>query len=264
MTHPALREWFLAAQRRWPSIPWGFDRFSVHVGSGDPRYPEDLFLGGAASERAPEAWTQIQAEIRPEVLRRIGRIGRKAESAEDLWQEAVLGLMDEDPEATEAPDGRRPGKIRRFRGLAPLAAFMAVRAKRIGIDRIRHLQVQRRAPGEDASREPGRGPSPQEAAQQMEQATRFARQFEQAFASLTPTRQALLGLVFGQQMPKAQAGTLLGLRDYQVSRELSASMECLRLSLESVGPGEWSTAAVDSWMLVWTTLHGQPQEETDE
>ena len=264
MTHPALREWFLAAQRRWPSISWSLDRFSSHVGPSVPRHPEDLFLGGAASERAPDAWTRIDVEIRPEVLRRIGRIGKKAESAEDLGQEAVLGLMDEDPEATQAPDGRRPGMIRRFRGLAPLAAFMAVRAKRIGIDRIRHLQVQRRAPGADVSMESARGPSPQEAAQQMEQATRFAQQFEHAFATLTPTRQALLGLVFGQQMPKAQAGMLLGLRDYQVSRELSASMECLRLSLESVGPGEWPTAAVDSWMRVWTTLRGKHQEETDE
>lgn len=98
----------------------------------------------------------------------------------------------------------------------------------------------------------------------LEEAGMFAREFERAVSSLTPTRQALLSLVYGQGMGKAEAGGLLGLRDYQVSRELSAAMESLRLSLEAFRPKGWSPQAVEAWTRVWTALERHPSEETDE
>lgn len=261
---PVLRAWFLAAQRRWPRISWAFDRFSEHVGTDEPRHPEDLFLGGAASERAPQAWQHVELDVRPEVLRRIHRVGRKADSPEDLWQDTVARLMTEDSDAPVLPDGRRPGRIRRYRGVSTLPIFMAVTAKRIALDKLRHAEVGARFKEELAMRDQAAADRTATGLEDLDQASAFAREFDRAFSSLTPTRQALLGLVFGQGMPKAEAGAMLGLRDYQVSRELSAAMESLRMALEAHRHAEWSPQAVEAWTRVWTTLDRRLPGDSDE
>jgi len=60
--------------------------------------------------------------------------------------------------------------------------------------------------------------------------------------------------VYGHGMGKADAGRVLGMRDYEVSRELGASMRSLRERLESVNPGTWTLAAAERWTRAWSEL----------
>lgn len=264
MSAETLQSWFGAARRRWPAVAWSLERFSIHAGGERPSHPEDLFLGGAASERLASAWSAIDLDFRAEVIRRVTRVGRSSIGAEDLWSEAIMRLMSEDPDGIPLPCGSRSGRIRRFRGSVPLPSYIAVVAKRIALDRMRRDAVAKEA-GMGRARSLGpAGRSPAEAAATRELAEQFAKTFAGAFASLTPTRQALLSLIFGQGMGKAEAGRILGMRDYQVSRELKASTDMLRDRLEHLNPGAWSSEGARAWTLAWTSMNMAGEEPTDE
>ena len=254
-----LHSWFRAAQRRWPLVRWNLDRFEDHVGTETPIFPEDLYLGGAASERLEQAWTAIDADFRQEVLRRVTRIGRGPQEAEDLWGEAIARLISEDPEGAPLSDGKRTGRIRRFRGSVPLPSYISVVAKRIAMDRMRRDAVSQEVRMNRATMLP-EAPTPEDTFSGRESADLFAREFAEAFSSLTPTMQALLSLVFGQGMAKAEAGRLLGLRDYQVSRELKSATDSLRDRLEAARPGSWSPEAAEAWARAWTALSRDGRE----
>lgn len=172
----------------------------------------------------------------------------------------MVRLMSEDPEGTVLPDGRRSGRIRRFRGSVPLPSYIAVVAKRIALDRIRRDAVRQEVGMNRALMGSVSAMTPAEEASQAEAAGRLAGEFAGAFSSLTPTRQALLSLVFGQGMPKAEAGRMLGLRDYQVSRELKAATDSLRDRLEALRPGRWSPEASEAWLRAWTAAAPLGQE----
>lgn len=247
-----VESWFRAALRRWPTVTWPLERFGLHVGSSMPRYPEDMYLGGAASEHLQEAWTTIQVELRPEVIRRVSRAGSRGASPEDLWSEALVRLMTEDQDGPPLSDGTRPRRIRKFRGDSPLAAFIAVIAKRYGVDLGRKKMAADRYRTESSFNATSQPASAQEIAMERELAMRFASEFRDAFSGLSPSRQALLSLVYGRQLPKSEAGRLLGMRDYTVSRELRAAMEHLRDRLEMVNPGSWTPEALSIWTNAWT------------
>jgi RNA polymerase sigma factor (sigma-70 family) len=247
-----VESWFRAALRRWPTVRWPLERFGLHVGSDAPRYPEDLYLGGAASERLEEAWSVIHIECRPEVLRRVSRVSSRGSSAEDLWSEAMVRLMAEDTDAPALQDGNRPCRIRRFRGDAPLPGFIAVIAKRYGMDQIRRDAAAERFRSGHALEMERRQADTRDPVMDSELAARFANDFERAFSSLPPSRQALLSLVYGQQLPKSEAGRLLGMRDYKVSRELAASMEALRERLNAEASEAWTAVTTQRWTRLWT------------
>lgn len=247
--------WFRAALRRWPSVQWPLERFGIHIGTSRPSYPEDVYLGGAASERLDEAWAVIHGECRPEVLRRVSRVGSRNASPEDLWSEALTRLMAEDPDGPELGDGTRTRMIRRFRGDSPLPAFIAVIAKRYSMDLGRRRMAAERYRAERLVTSRSQQASVQEVAMERELASRFAAEFRIAFSGLLPSRQALLSLVYGQQLPKSEAGRLLGMPDYKVSRELRSAMEHLRERLESVNPGSWTEEALETWTRAWTQAY---------
>ena len=261
-----ISTWFQSAQDRWPSVRWTLVRFGIHVGDESPRHPLDLFLGGAASEWLDSAWTAIYLEFRPEVLRRVARIARRGEPAEDLWSEAVAKLMSEDSTGAVLENGRRAGRIRRFRGSVPLPSYIAVIAKRIAVDKIRRDQVAMQYSRTTCCDAMAIQASPDEVMGEQECARRFAEQFGNAFAALPPLRQALLSLVFGPGMAKADAGRILGLRDYEVSREIKASVQSLRDRLEVLDPDTWSIMSTETWTRAWTELRviekGDVRDET--
>ena len=87
---------------------------------------------------------------------------------------------------------------------------------------------------------------------ERELAERFVTEFVSAWASLTPTRQALLSLHYGQGMAKADAGKVLGIPPYTVSRELAAAMKDLRGRLAIFKLTSWSPVAMDMWLRTWT------------
>jgi len=64
----------------------------------------------------------------------------------------------------------------------------------------------------------------------------------------------LLSLVYGHGMGKADAGRVLGMRDYEVSRELGASIRSLRDRLDAVNPGTWTQSAAERWTRAWAAI----------
>ena len=247
-----VESWFQAALRRWPNVRWSLERFGVHVGDRSPNHPEDLYLGGAASERLNEAWSVIDQECRPVVLRRAGRVAGRSGSADDLWSETVLRMISDDPNGPTLSDGAKAARIRRYRGDIPLPSFMALIATRIGVDLMRKEAVSDRigtAKSVDAQRNQAQASA---LVMEEELARRFAEEFQRGFSSLSPSQQALLSLVYGQGLPKAEAGRLLGMRDYKVSRELAQSMDILRERLTMASPGSWTPQAVHMWTESWT------------
>lgn len=263
MSRGIVQEWFDAARAKWPRIAWTFERFSGHLGSEEPRHPMDFYLGGAASERIDKAWDAIDSECRAEVLRRVARCDSARASAEDLWGDALVRLMEEDPEGEPLDCGRRPGKIGRFRGTVPLAPYITVVARRIAFDKTRRAKVAAEGAMIVAINETAVNGRPDDIAGDNELAQRFAKQFGEAFACLSPTRQALLALVFGQGMAKAKAGHLLSLRDYEVSRELKATIAQLKVMLERTAPGAWVDGAIERWASSWTRVEPDSSKEAD-
>lgn len=256
MSHMILRmpgslieAWFEAARRRWPSVLWPIDRFQRHVGSEEPRHPEDLYLGGAASEREDAAWATIHRDMRPVVVRRLSRVADAGMGPEDLWSETVARLMTDASDAVPLPDGRRPARIRHYRGDSAISTFMTVVARRIAVDRFRkdRLPMEGSMQTIEESQDPRSvqiGPRPDEVRE-------LARRFAEAFTSLAPRQQALLSLVYGQAMPKGQAGQVLGLPAYTVSRELSDAIARLRDRLQGSKDGPWSGEAIAVWLRGW-------------
>jgi RNA polymerase sigma factor (sigma-70 family) len=203
------------------------------------------------------AWEIIHIEVRPEVLRRVTRIARRSEIPEDLWAEALTRLMSDDAEGATLVDGRRPARIRRFRGIVPMPAFISVVAKRIALDRIRILSRERCEPLITAKDQPAMecaNPSPQAEVESMELADRFIGEFRTAFHALSPKRQALLSLIYGPGMRKADAGRVVGIRDYKVSRELGATKQLLRDQLNLHAPGTWTARAIERWIRAFSQL----------
>jgi RNA polymerase sigma factor (sigma-70 family) len=259
-----VESWFRAALSRWPKVRWSLDRFGLHVSGLTPNFPEDVFLGGAASEHLQEAWVAIEADYRAEVVRRVSHRSSRSASPEDLWGEAITRLMAEDPDGPLLPNGARARRIRRFRGESSLPGFIAIIASRHGSDQLRKkLAADRYMAERSATSRMAHSPA-EESIMERELAERFASQFRVAFSSLSPLRQALLSLVYGQQLPKAEAGRLLGMRDYKVSRELGAAMDSLRAQLDLAYPGTWSTDALETWTREWTRISGHGGRSTDE
>jgi RNA polymerase sigma factor (sigma-70 family) len=272
MSPSALRAWFDSARGRWPRITWGFDRFCAHVGSDEPRHPVDMYLAGAAAERDPQAWPTIESDVRPEVLRRIHRLARRAESPEDLWQDLVVELMSEQEGSQVLADGRRPGRIACFRGPIPIGAWIAMIAKRRAIDKLRKATLRQRRRVELSESIPSPEPRSLPSEEALREAEAMARDFYRALRSLTPMRQALLSLVYGKSreggrpLGKAEAGAMLGLRDYQVSRELSAAMESLQASLHAQDHGAeaWKPLVIEAWIRFCMEHQPHPPEDVDE
>lgn len=252
-----VESWFRAALRRWPTVRWPLERFGLHLSGITPNYPEDVFLGGAASEHLQEAWTTIDAEYRSEVLRRVSHRASRSASPEDLWGEAIVRLMAEDPDGPLLDSGAKARWIRRFRGASSLPGFIAVIAGRYGSDHLRKKMAADRYHAEKSATSHTGHPTVQESMMEHELAERFASEFRLAFSSLSPSRQALLSFVYGQQLPKSVAGRMLGMRDYKVSRELAASMDFLRTQLEAINPGAWSAEALETWTRAWTQISDQ-------
>lgn len=254
-----LHSWFEAARRRWPSVAWPLLRFERHVGDEEPRHPEDLYLAGAASEREDSAWAAIHLDVQPEVMRRLSRAATGGSSHDDMWSDAIAKLMSDLPDGEPLPDGRRPARIRQYRGTSAIGAYFAVVARRIAVDRFRRnrLPMEGAAHVMEQTADPRGVPARTETAEAMH----LAAQFKRAFTALPPQQQALLSLVFGRGMPKGEAGRLLDLPAYGVSRALAAALDTLRLQLAALKDAEWSAEAVAFWLRGWADSLEQPRQE---
>ena len=254
--------WYRDACRRWSGIRWPFERYRRHLGEEQPRYPEDLFLGGAAGEREDAAWSVVDDQLRGPVVSRLSRSARGGRAAEDLWGDVVLKMISDDPEGPRLPDGRAPARVIRFRGRSTLGTFFYVAGLRIGIDAHRRREGRPEVvslevtPSSDGAVLDDGGSDPDEV-------DRLASRFVEAFSALPPTRRALLALVHGRGLPKGRAAALLGLKPYQVSRELRRSIAAIRDRLVFAGEGTPTTEVIERCLIAWTRTRDEVENEND-
>lgn len=258
--------WYHAARSRWRGIEWPLARFRRHLRDERPRHPEDLFLGGAAGERLPEAWSSVHEECRSPVVERLHGSPRGGLSSEDLWSEAMVKLMGECLESDPLPDGRRPAKIIRFRGRSTLGTFLYVTALRVGTDAHRRRQARPAVESLESGAEVGSNePSVEIERVSAEALDEEARRFTEAILGLTAERRALLALVHGRGIARGTAGRLLGLPPYQVTRELKRAVAEIRDRLRLSGDERWTSDRIDAWLRAWTiAAAGILEEATDD
>ena len=252
---PQTESWFQAARRRWPSVMWSMVRFQQHVGEEQPNFPEDLFLAGAASERIDTAWSIIHVDLQPDVNRRLARVALGNLSREDLWQETITKLMLDADKAPPLPDGRMPTRIRGYRGLAAIATYLTVTARRIAVDNFRKQRLPMEGCMTHILDAADNRVQNSHTTESQEVARRFSQEFASAFMSLPNRQQALLALVYGRAMPKGEAGKAVGLPAYGVTRELAAAIHSLKDRLEMPENSIWSVEAISIWLRGWTQSH---------
>src|SRR5688572_18547975 len=141
---PDVSTLYQQAAARWPAVRWSEEAFARHLAADPtgarPNHPLDLYLAGAAGQRIDSAWLAIETELGPAVRKVLQRQPSADWTADDLWSEARARLMDADPAAPPLPQGVKPARIIRYRGLVRLLNYLTVVAKRIAIERDRQLK----------------------------------------------------------------------------------------------------------------------------
>lgn len=199
-----------------------------------PEHPEELFLGGAAGEREPVAWEEVEriGSIRVVAALRGKGAGRNGSmEVEDLWAIARAKLVRDEPSVPPLPDGRAPCNIITFRGRSTLFGYLCTCTFRIwrnehrrGAARPKETRV------EDAAELTDERGSMREVLEPG-MAGKIDAAISAAYTELTQAQQALLMLVFGQGLAKQEAGALVGLRPWEVTRSITHGMEVFRRHL---------------------------------
>lgn len=247
-----LRAVHSAASARWPGVAWDFESFSAHVGDDRPPHLEDLFLGGAGGWRCDGAWDAIHREVSGPLELRLRRQACGTHTPEDLVGESITVLMADDPHA-DSDCEKRPSKLVRYRGRTSLVNYFLVVAKRIAIGSYRRC---REHAADLAAMDPPDRASSSSDPEQHRQFDRLTVAIREAYASLTERQRFLLAMIHGQDMPKAQAGELVGLPPWGVSRELDRIHDRMRGALEESAPEEWGQPAREVWESAWRQCFG--------
>lgn len=246
-----------AARRRWPRVDWPRRAFEALCQREPPRYPDDLYLAGAAGHRIDAAWGAIEDEVSPQVCRILHRQPRADYTTEDLWGEIRTRLMEEDEQAPPLPSGVHPARILRYRAKVRLVAYLVVVAKRLAISRARRRQPLSLTAANDETpdHEPAdpRAGAPPQVTSQAELIARLEQAVASAYATLDPEQRFLVAMVFGQGVRQKRAGAMLGWSESKTSRALSAVAQRLGEALEDLGEAEWDGAMRDRWIEAWRT-----------
>jgi RNA polymerase sigma-70 factor, ECF subfamily len=126
---PALLAAFEAGGARWPDVALPFDEFAAHIEAIDVADDDlslrgpDLFLAAACSAGDDAAIRHFDATFVAGIDRRVTRFRLPPDKLDELRQRVRTKLF----------LGPSPG-IRRYRGHAPLGAWLHVTAVRVAID----------------------------------------------------------------------------------------------------------------------------------
>lgn len=242
---------------RWRRIDWTFDAFRMHVGEERPPHLEDLYLGGAAGHRRPGAWESLHDEVSVPVTLRLRRQPCGTFTPEDLVSESIAVLMEDDDRTSPGADGTLRSKIVRYRGRTSLVNYFLVVAKRIAIGSHRR---RREHPAEVEVLDPAdRGGTSPDQASTPEDLDRMQGAIRAAYRALTARQRFLLAMIHGQGMPKAQAGELVGLPPWGVSRELDRIHDSVGQALISVLPDGWDPPSREAWEVAWRRCWSEEQ-----
>ncbi|WP_419807493.1 hypothetical protein [Sphingomonas sp.] len=245
------------AVERWPDVAWPRAAFVSHLRGESPPYGVDLFLAGAAGTRVPQAWARIESEIGRQAQAVFERQPKADCTAAELWAETVARLIDEQPDEMPLPDGRRPARIVRYRGLVSLANYMILVGRRLAIQRHRR-------PGPTASTDAttagggdgdssafdvrdNRAAAPSAGLDEAEAVAALADAVQAAFAALSSEQKFLIVMVYRQGMRQKGAGALLGWTESKTSRTLTRAMEQLRRALCKAADTPWTPTVAAAW-----------------
>ncbi len=247
-----LRQWYARACQRWRQVDWPLQAYAAHVGSERPRFPVDLYLGGAAGDRLGSAWQTLEAELGPDVQRVLLRQATADFAVEDLWAETLTRMMEADPASPPLADGRHRARIHRYRGLVKLVNYLITIARRLAIQRSRRLTVQGPLLSvEEVPLADVRAATPDQLHHEHQMARRLETALTTAFGQLSAERRFLLVMVYAQGMSQKQAGAMLGWSESKSSRQLAAAIDWLRQTVVRQAGVEWTPALSAVWGAVW-------------
>jgi DNA-directed RNA polymerase specialized sigma24 family protein len=250
-----FEQWFADASARWPKVKWDRAEYAKHLADDEPPYPIDLFLSGAAGCRIDSAWVAIHEDFGPRARAVLQRQPTADLSPDELWSETVGKLIAADEDAAHLPDGRRPARIMRFRGLVPLLNYFILIAKRLGIQRNRQKRPIMSLANDDEGQSPrdlvDDSRTPAEQAESAEQGEKLGVAVAKAFANLSADQQFLITMVYRNGMKQKEAGAILGWSEFKTCRSLSAAMQSLRDVVSEAAGDDWNSGLAGAWEQAW-------------
>lgn len=236
-----IERWCEAARARWPQLAWSIERFAVYVGHDRPSHPLDLYLSGAAAERAHQAWEIVHQETFQSVVARLSkkRFGPESDGlrAEDLYGEVLAAQMADDPAGSPLPGGAQPARIGKFRGNSSLATYFFVCARNLAVDLIRRRTALDVTP--EGAWKAGATFDPDDGGRSAptpggEERDALARALVQAWRALPPRQKGMFDLC-ALGMPIGRAGRLCGLNPSTATRTLQDARARIEFQVQSAG-----------------------------
>jgi RNA polymerase sigma factor (sigma-70 family) len=263
MSEFVIEKAYKGAISRWAKILWPKENFANHVDSVrskdvEPIYMEDLYLAGAAGFRVDPAWEVIDSEYSARLKNSLSHMPLADMTPEDAWSETLAKVIDEDAEKDPLPDGRRPAKIIRYRGLVKLLNYLIVISKRIAITRSRKKKpdyfLSAMVGFDKASSE--LEDSPEQSLVMKDTMKLIFDRLSQAYKSLSTDQRFLIMMVFRKGMRQKQAGKMLGFSESKTTRHLKKAIEIIKQSFvktEGVDLTEDVEKAFSGlWSKAWT------------
>jgi RNA polymerase sigma factor (sigma-70 family) len=253
---PDIHGLYHQARRRWKRVNWPLPAYRAHLGDQVPPFPTDLYLGGAAGHRLSSAWSTIETELAPDARRIVSRLPTADTTADDLWAEAVLRLMSEDPGAARLPGGQYPARIIRYRGLVRLLNYLVTISRRLAIQRDRrrrHASVALHGGevGADRLRHANHAQTPDEQTLQDEAVERAAVALRAAWRALAADQQFLLMMVYRHGVSQRRAGDWLGWSESKTSRQINDAIGQLGEALRRAAGSSWNPSLAAAWGGLW-------------
>jgi RNA polymerase sigma factor (sigma-70 family) len=248
---------------RWAKILWPKDMFTRHVDcvrSSDvkPVYLEDLYLAGAAGFRIDPAWEVIDSELSGRIMNSLSHMPLADMTPQDAWSETLAKVIDDDTEKQPLPDGRRPAKIIRYKGLVKLLNYLIVISKRIAIQRNRKKKPDyflSALEGFDRPA-PDSADSPEQRLITKDTMKLVFERLQDAYEGLTTEQRFLVMMVYRKGMRQKQAGKMLGFSESKTTRHLKKAITIIKQSFASTDgvdlTGDVERAFASLWQKAWT------------
>lgn len=195
-------------------------------------YPVDFYLGCSAGHRIDPAWGIIYSDIQPSVLNILKRFPDSKVSAEDLWSETIVRLMDDDTTVPPMSNGRCHAVIIRYRGVVKLLNYCVTIARRLAIQNFRK---KRPYPIVDEMWEIlSNGIHSNEYAELKESASKVLNALCEAVQKLSPEQKFLIIMVYREGHKQKDAGKLIGLSDFTTNRRIKSAIKTLKSSIREI------------------------------
>ncbi len=230
------------ASERWQNITWPQSAFVTHAKlvapDGSPN-ATDLFVSGSAGFRIEEAWSVLDKQFSPRVIRFLRKFKVPGHDPEDIWGSTILRLS-RDAEEFPAEDfhqygfERIPAAIVRFDGRTSLENYVLLIAKRIALDEIDRRRVTSTSLTPELSVQiPSKQRTPDALLQDSDVRNALLTTLSGALAALENDDRLLFSLVYLRGMDRRKAALFIGWPDpSKATRHLQRVGKCLSSAIE--------------------------------